>query len=254
MVTDIDLDKGTTTVDTRRWEGPNTTCSFSFTHYRQMLQKLKSQGYTFYTCKQFASVEIPQEPYIILRHDIEYYPEKAVEFARIEKELEIQSTFFFRVHAKEYNLFNFKYYTNLKEIASLGHEIGLHAETMDFAHISGENPNDVIIKEKEYLSFLLGKSIWGVSPHGDLSEYNNIDFWKENSAEDFGFMYMAYEDYFFNSTTYISDSLGRWKQYPNKSKQFHPISCLCQATSTKQNIYVLIHPRTWYTKAYFLEY
>jgi len=228
-------------------------CNFSFKHYKEILSLLRKNDYTIYSCESFISKKRHKKPFIILRHDVEYFPSKALEFALLEYKRRIKSSYFFRVHAKEYNLYNYKIYKLLHEISNLGHEIGLHTENLDFSFISGEKAEEVIKKEKLFLELLLESRIVGISPHRDFTSINNLDFWKKYQPSNFGFEYQAYEKRFFDGIVYASDSLGKWKIYTNINSAPQKISCLCSIVKEKQNIYALIHPRTWYHKAYFLE-
>lgn len=232
----------------------NNKCNFSFEHYNEILNNLLSRNYTVYTCEEFIGTQNLKEPYIVLRHDIEYFPEKALVFACREFEAGIKSSYFFRVHAKEYNLYNYKIYDILKIILKYKHEIGLHTENLDFANVCADSAEDIIKKEKAFLELLLDQDIKGASPHCDLTEINNLDFWKKHTPDEFGFKYQTYEEDFFKNCVYVSDSLGKWKKYVDINKQSEPAICICDLINKGKNIYALIHPRTWYHKAYFLEY
>lgn len=243
------------TSDSNPEGGRNITneCSFSFEHYERILDLLQSKSYSVYTCEGFICAEKVKRPFIVLRHDIEYYPEKALEFARIEKSRGVRSSYFFRVHAKEYNLFSYRTYKSLRSISELGHEIGLHSENLDFAHVTNESPDMIVRKEKSVLELILGKAIKGVSPHRDLTWMNNLDFWKDHRPADFDFDYCCYEDRFFRGSIYVSDSLGKWKSYESMEGEPKGIGCICDVIRTERDIYALIHPRTWFHEAYFLE-
>ena len=69
-------------------------CDFSLAHYKEILETALSNGYSF------LSYDEDLTPYkdkrvCVLRHDIDYTPERAVIFGEIEAELGIQSTYFF---------------------------------------------------------------------------------------------------------------------------------------------------------------
>ena len=100
---------------------------FTFDYYKKTLEKAKKLGYNI-TC--FRDIDLTKAKIILLRHDVEFSPEKAYEIAKIENELGIKSTFFLRVHSNEYNIFSFKNMYIIDKIIKMGHEIGLHSENL----------------------------------------------------------------------------------------------------------------------------
>jgi hypothetical protein len=99
---------------------------FTLSTYNNLLQTLLSEGYTFQTFRQY--LEQPQDTQtIILRHDVDNRPDYSLEKARLENELGISSTYFFRIlpHVFKPEI--------IKEIATLGHEVGYHYEDLSLA-------------------------------------------------------------------------------------------------------------------------
>ena len=66
----------------------------------------------------------PLDKTIILRHDVDRLPQNSVNTARIEKNLNITGSYYFRIVQKSYDA------TIIKQIAELGHEIGYHYEDL----------------------------------------------------------------------------------------------------------------------------
>jgi hypothetical protein len=226
---------------------------FKFKHYKELLKTALSKGYKVYALDNIPKK--PKEPFIILRHDVEYFPHKAMTFADIENGLGIKSSFFFRLHAKEYNVLEYKTLKIIKDISKMGHEVGLHEETLDVRHITKESPEKVLKRDLKVLESITGKKVSGVSSHNDFSGINNLDLWKSKSPKSFGLRYQAYEKRFFKDNRYVSDSLGKWKYYEGGKLVEDNSRCICEHIKEGYpRIYTLIHPRTWYHKAYFLEY
>ncbi len=224
-------------------------CNFSYSHYEKILKDAKRLGYRIVTCGDFAKKQ-PKPPYIVLRHDIEFYPDRAAELAKIERRLGVKSTYFVRLHANEYNPFGYKTYDALKIIASCGHEIGLHEESTDFSRIFREDLAGVLRRDKAVLELLLGKKVRGFSSHRDFTGYDNLALWRKNNPKKYGFEYHAYEDRFFKGATYVSDSLVSWKSYEN-GRLTHRKDCLCKyVAERKPRIYALVHPRGWHQHSY----
>ncbi len=222
---------------------PVPECPFTFEHYEYILKTAKDKGYEFISMEDFANGK-RADKFLIIRHDIEFPPPSALEFAKIENKVGAKATYFVRVHADNYNPFGFKTYNAIKKIIELGHDIGLHYEHLDFADITKEDPSTVILKEKKLLELLFDMQIRGIAPHKDFTPIVNRDFWNGKDFKEFGFTFEAYMDDFFNNILYLSDSLGKWG---GKGK------CLCHYINKEQRIYVLIHPRYWYQTSYHLD-
>jgi len=221
----------------------DTLCNFSFGHYKNTLSLAKEKGYIFSNFCTFEE-EKSDVDVILLRHDIDHSPLKALEFAKIESELGIKSTYFVRVHSNSYNSYGFKVYTVLKKILALGHELGLHYENIDFAEVTNEDSCEIIKRDKKVLEVILNKEMDGIAAHRDFNQVSNLEFWKTHELKDFGFKYEGYEERFLKNMLYISDSLGMWQNG----------KCMCHYIHEKiPRLYILTHPCYWYHVSYHLE-
>jgi hypothetical protein len=222
--------------------GVFVTCSWTYEHYSNCIQKARAEGYALVSFKEMSSYQM-DHPLIVLRHDIDYSLQKALNMARMEKYLGVHATYFIRVHARSYNIFEYKNYLALKEIASLGHEIGLHLEAIDFAYITGEHPLDVFQREKKVLEAVLNTAIISVSAHGEHSPAgprHNRSFFDSISKKEAGIQYDAYEAPFTMAMKYISDSSGRWRE-----------GCMCKHIGKYPRLQILTHPCWWFKEHLF---
>jgi len=224
-------------------------CNFSYAHYERILKDAKRAGYRIVGCGEFAK-KPPKPPYIVLRHDIEFYPDRAAEMAAIERRLGVRSTYFVRLHANEYNPMGYKTYDALREIAKCGHEIGLHEESTDVSRIFREDFAAVLKRDKAILELLIGRKVRGFSSHRDFTGYDNLARWRRESPKKYGFEYQAYEDRFFKGATYVSDSLVAWKSFENGTPTGRKDCLRKYIAERKQRIYALVHPRGWHHRAY----
>ncbi len=222
---------------------PVSKCPFTFEHYSYLIKTAKDKGYEFITMEDFADGK-RADRFLLIRHDVDFEPAAALNFAKIEHEYGARATYFIRVHANNYNPFGFKTYYTIKKILELGHNIGLHYEHLDLSSITGDDPVEIIKREKKLLELIFGKEIKGLSPHRDFTPIMNRDFWKEHDIKDFGFTYEAYMEMFFDGILYLSDSLGKWG---GNGK------CLCNYLGEEERIYILVHPSQWYHRSYHLE-
>jgi hypothetical protein len=67
---------------------------FTLEKYSELLDAIK-KGYSTATVEQFLKGEY-KEPVIILRHDVDKFPPRAVRMAKLEKSKGISSTYYFR--------------------------------------------------------------------------------------------------------------------------------------------------------------
>lgn len=108
---------------------------------------------------------LTQKPakYIILRHDVEFSPKRAFDLAKVEYELGLRSTYFFQVTNNAYNMLSMKNMDLCREIADMGHRIGLHFHLngmTDLKQLTGR-----IEYEADLLSHYFGHAIDRFSFH-----------------------------------------------------------------------------------------
>ena len=225
---------------------------FSFEEYKKILELAKSKNYHIFSCKEYYnSINNLPEKYIILRHDIEHYPERAFRFAEIESNLGIHSTFFVRIHSNSYNVFGHKSQYFLKKIKSEGHEIGLHTEAVDFSKITGQETIKVFEEEIMLLEKAVDSKIVGVCPHVDWTEYNNQDIFDEIDIKEYDLKYNAYAKEFFVDNFYISDGQHYfWKNYKNGEQTENTLDPIEAINQGINKIYILTHPMNWFDTEY----
>ncbi len=219
-------------------------CSFKLNHYKDVLKQALKLDYKISAFKDYPKINKFRK-IILLRHDIDFNIERALEVAKIDNNLGIKATYFVRLHAKDYNPFEFKAYTILREILKMGHEIGLHSEALDVSHITKENPVEIFKREKEILESILNIKIASAAQHGDFTgisrNYANYFFGKYKK-EDVRILYQPFEDRFFKAMKYISDSLGSWRE-----------GCMCQHIGKFDRLQICTHPNYWFYKFYHLK-
>ena len=88
---------------------------FTFKTYEELLTTLLSQGFFFYTVREYFEDKASDTPFIMLRHDVESKYENALRFARMQHEMGIKGTYYIRIRNKPGNE------DIIKEIASLSH-------------------------------------------------------------------------------------------------------------------------------------
>ena len=96
---------------------------FTLSTYCTLLETLKAAGYAFQPYAEYLAD--PAEKVVILRHDVDKRPGNSLVTAQIEHELGIRGTYYFRILPCSFNP------EIIKEIYSLGHEIGYHYEDIN---------------------------------------------------------------------------------------------------------------------------
>ena len=209
-------------------------------------------GYQIIRCQDYPKYKQSANNKILVnRVDIDLQCSGAVRIAEIFNKLGIKGTFFVRLHAKEYNPFSLENYRYLNFIKNSSHEIGLHSEVMDASKQWNLSSKNVLITDIEILNKMFGIKIDGISSHNGLTDSNNLDFWKDNKASDFGLLYEAYDSQpgfnLVNESIYITDSeYTQWKCYKNGILDKIDKRCLCNHLKDGNKIvYTLIHPITY---------
>lgn len=216
-------------------------CSFRFAHYREMLERARAEGYALVA---FRDHDPSRRRIVILRHDLDtrIAVERAIRFAEIEAELGATATYFVRVHAPDYNPFDYRTYTAIRRILAMGHEIGLHHEVVDMSAVTGEDPVVLFRREKAMLETVVDGSVTATSQHGDYSAYSNPDyhqFFDRHSKQELGIHTVSSEPQFAEAMKYLSDSNGIW-----------PEGCFCQHIGQRDRYQVLTHPDQWFDEHY----
>src|SRR5205807_7382332 len=95
--------------------------------YIDFLNKATERGFSFVRFQDFLPDAAMLPPrYIALRHDIDFAPSYSLEMAKLENAAGIRSTFFVLVDGQFYNPLQPDIISQIRQIHSLGHEIGLH--------------------------------------------------------------------------------------------------------------------------------
>lgn len=228
---------------------------FTFSFIKNEYLSLLEAGYIFITCEEYVALKsngLLKSKTIVNRVDIDISIKKTETLIDIFNELGIKASFFLRLHASEYNPFGFEAYRILKKMIASGHELGYHSEIVDQATIWNENPQDCLLRDIKTIETMFNIKVKGVASHGGLTGLNNLDFWKDKKATDYGLLYEAYDKEFgfnlFHDAFYISDSeWTKWKCYDkgklivgdNRTPSEHIVD-------NHELIHLLIHPDTYF--------
>lgn len=169
---------------------------------------------------------IPTSPQqiCILRHDVDRLPQNSLATAKIENELDIKGTYYFRIVPKSFDK------NIIKKIADLGHEIGYHYEDVDTASKKSTvksqklSTNEILELAwtlfKENLEVLRSIApVKTICMHGSpLSKYDNKLLWTKYDYRKLGIIGEPYLDIDWNEFGYLTDTGRSWSAISVRDK------------------------------------
>ena len=252
---------------------------YTFNKLHELCKVISNSQYVPLTIEEYLLSEKKPERFIIIRHDIDFEPAYSLKLAKIEKELGIASTYYFRVTEDVFQP------DIIKSIADLGHEIGYHYEVLDKA--KGDYDQAIKIFKEELNKFRQVYDVKTICPHGSpiigtLSPYSfsgmftiaktmlqgedvftswmNQDLWKKYDFKQFDIIGDAYLSIDFDRILYFSDTGRNWNSTRYKIKdvvdnsvsQISEVKINCTDDIIElikqeeiKNIYILIHANHW---------
>jgi hypothetical protein len=227
---------------------------FSIESYINYINLISKKGFSFLRYDEYFLQNNLNIKICLIRHDVDRKPYNALRMARIENSLGVKSTYYFRTkpHTLKKKL--------IKEISSLGHEIGYHYESL-----SDTNGNiiEAINDFKKNLGILREiVPIKTCAMHGrPLNKYDNRNMWRTkdnhniliNELEMLGEVYL---DIVYKDIAYINDTGRNWessksnkrdKVFSNIKTSFESQKLLIsylEKTDIKKIVFQ-IHPERW---------
>lgn len=241
---------------------------FTLDKYAALCETIAESRYCSITLADYLKqAKKDSQPYIILRHDIDRSPQRALDAARVEHRYNIRATYYFRFQRATYVP------DILDEIFSLGHEIGYHYETID--KCKGDMRKAEKLFEKELSDFRSRYNVKTVCAHGNpLTRYDNKSIWQKLKLSDFELLGEAFLSLDFNKFAYFSDSGRTWLNHKSqKMPGKDSVQTAFDHNITKStddvikiisegkipNICILSHPERWskdlfgFTRRYLLD-
>lgn len=211
---------------------------FTLSKYREFLSALLDYGDVF------------------LRHDVDLKPENSLKTAQLEKELGWKATYYFRAVPESWDE------SVILEIASLGHEVGYHYESLTTCNGDMELAYQDFCKNLEALRKLVPVS--SICMHGSpKSKWDSRDLWKQYDYHILGISYEPYFDMDFSKYLYLTDTGRRWDgfkvsvrdripQYQDewikKGWVYHSTDDIIKAVvkgTLPKNLMITTHPQRW---------
>jgi len=160
--------------------------------------------------------------FVLLRQDVDRLPQNSLAVARIQKEMRIQGTFYFRIVPQSFDP------AVIDQIAGMGHSIGYHYEDLNFAsakfkakgkgrRAKGEELEKMIVEEgirffaENLQKFRRIVPVNSICMHGSpMSRWDSRLLWKYYDYREFGIENEPYFDVDFSEMLYLTDTGRRW--------------------------------------------
>ena len=200
---------------------------FSLKTYQEVLAYALSLNFQFISFDNIQKELSASDRYCVLRHDVDISIELALEMARAEAEMGISATYFVMLRSPIYNLLSRHASIALKEIISLGHEIGLHYD-VNHPCVKENEVKDTIIYESKLLENIFQTNVRTFSYHQPSSELIERELIVDGLIN-------TYSQTQMKGWFYISDSNRRRRKY----------DAFTVFSSGARKIQLLIHPMWW---------
>lgn len=187
---------------------------FVYKRWEIFCKELKKRGIQTVSAEDVISKNINKK-FVILKHDVETNPQKALKMAKIEYKYDLKGSYY----VQAYILKNKKNIKILKEIQQLGHEVSYHHDVMD-SNNGDINKAENEFNENIYLFNQNGFNIKTVCQHGNpiinrVGYHSNRDFFRDknisNKYEDITEIMVNFKDRIGKEYQYISDAGYGWK-------------------------------------------
>jgi hypothetical protein len=211
--------------------------------YRQILEAFAASGYQAMTFTEYWRMPAGERNrLLLLRCDVDERLDRVPVLLEPQNGLGLRATWFIHVHAS-YNAFSYDGYDIVKRIVASGGEVALHSNFVEFATLMGEEPGDVLRRERAILEAICGRPVLGHACHRDMNYVYNSLPWLEacGGVQECGFLWEAYDPLFTTENIlYVNEALVPrhlgWSVDPEGAAQ------------TGQNVCLFVHPHWWHRK------
>lgn len=191
--------------------------------YAELMRCFQKAGYRIVPFQEYCQGDCGNR-FVILRHDVDRKADNSLTIAQIEHSFGVKASYYFR----------FGDWNNLseiiKEVVSLGHEIGYHYE--DLVLFKGDKEKAIDHFDKQLMRFRQYYPVRTICMHGSpKSKYDGRDLWKSYDYHDFGIIGEPYFDVDFSKVFYLTDTGRRWDGFNVSLRDKVPV---CQGEWTEK--------------------
>ncbi len=211
---------------------------FTYDEYRVLLDRMR-RGRANLCFADFRK-PVTERRFFLLRHDVDFTPAGALEMAAIEAKMDIRATYYFLLSGRFYNLLSGRFASAPRQIADLGHEVGLHYDLQMLETVDGQSPRELLHQQADILSRLSGRPVRSIAMHNpSLSGADPFRGDDCNDCNDCKKTFInAYDDAFTRQIAYFSDSCGAWRDQAHET-------LTGREEDIPPRLQLLIHPLLW---------
>ncbi len=221
---------------------------FTLNTFNRLLLTLIAQGFTFQSFTDYMRTAANQV--IILRHDVDRVPGNALKIARLEHDLGIPASYYFRAVTESWDP------AVIQKIAGLGHEIGYHYENLSVCN--GDLDRAWADFQANLVKLRELTPVTTICMHGSpLSRMNNLDLWKKYDYSELGIIGEPYLDVDYTKVFYLTDTGRKWNNIGASIRDrvnsgfdigvrntFH-IMDLAKQGALPDQMMITVHPQRW---------
>ena len=200
--------------------------SFDYDTYRYILRRV-SESRVNLLFPEVAGRD--DEPYFLLRHDVDYSPSAALRMAEEEARLGLRATYFILLSSPFYNILSESFCNVPRRLVELGHDVGVHYDLGVYETMDWVSPPALLHQHAGLLGALSGRPVQTISMHNPST--SGVDPFSASTE-----FINAYDPRFTEAITYISDSCGAWR---------NQASFLFEEAEIPPQVQLLVHPIFW---------
>lgn len=222
---------------------------FTLSTYSMLLDALQQQGYLVISYSDFLEITRPAEKFVILRHDVDAHPARALDILRIEQKMGLRGTWYLRSRH-----FNSKSGL-LEALEAEAADIGYHYENLSKCKGNYEKAYADFVYHLNQLNTRF--TINSICMHGSpLSRYDNKKLWRYYSYRSLGIKAELYLDTDFTTITYLTDTGRCWnsrasiRDRVSNNRSLPPMTSFelmreLQANRLPPKLMLTVHPQRW---------
>jgi hypothetical protein len=176
---------------------------FTWRTYEAYLCTALESGFRFLGFDVLADdSQLPDDPFVLLRHDIDYDPEWALPISKLETKQSIRSTYFFQADSPYYELDSAVTISVIEEILRQGHWLGVHFD-------ANQLKDDAEVAENVEIAALSFEQKFGVrvaAASFHMPTYRPVKQVRLKNRR-----INTYASLFFDQIAYFSDSNQDWR-------------------------------------------
>ena len=223
---------------------------FTLKTYARILRQARQSGYVILTFDEwFSGKGDGAERLLLLRHDVDRRPQRALEMAQLEADMGVRASYYFRIVRGTFRP------EIIRAIAELGHEIGYHYEDW---FLAGYDRDKAIALYRRHLAQLRAIApVTTIAMHGSpLAKESNLTIWEHydlcaegvkdvvRSADFSRFAFFTDTGRTFGeSKANLRDFVGAQEVFPDIRSSDDLIAFLARAAHPR--VYLSVHPERW---------